>query len=97
MVSVPPAVALAALGEAVTVTPKTPPDAPPVPLRGVVQRELNYTEDANGLRTAILSLAAAPTVFAEGDAVAMRGRNWIINSRRYPDDAAWVEYILQAN
>ena len=96
MVSVDPAIALAALGEDVTITPASPPDATAATVKAVVQRNVEAIDGGVAvLRDLTIWTAAAPIAYAVGDAVICRNLNWRIQSLEWHDDPAWVAYHLR--
>ena len=96
MVSIDPAIALAALGEAVTVTGQAP-GATAVATRAVVNRDANYADESgSSLRTMTLHMAAQPA-YQPGDFVTARGSQWRIQAVYPHDDAAWQVCILRSD
>ena len=82
MVSVDPGdCALAALGEDVSITPASPPDATAATAKAIVQRNVEAIDGGVAvLRDLTIWMAAAPTVYSVGDAVICRNLNWRIQS-----------------
>lgn len=96
MVTVDPAIALAALGEDVSITPASPPDATAIPAKAVVQRNVEAIDGGVAvLRDLTIWMARTPTVYAVGDAVICRNQDWRIQSIEHHDDPSWVAYHLR--
>ena len=95
MPSVPPAIALRALGEDASIMPAQPPGAPAVDTRAIVGRERYPTEDGVTFIRAMTVWMAATPAYAIHDRIRIRGADWTIQSIHYDDDPAWVVYYLR--
>lgn len=97
MVTVPPSIALVALGEDVTILPNgSPPGTTPMAVQAVVSLDREPIDGDFGVqRAAWIKMAISPTIYGTKDKVTARGTAWVIQSVEYDSDPAWIRYYLR--